>query len=223
LHRAIDVRALLSIVATSLLVFAACERGDLGRGARTTLTSGETHPSPPPQSRTVDDSGFVDNAGRSSQEGGSRPTTSGVRAAETSADRPTGTNTGAPNGARTGSAGPPEGAETAQAPASGPRVTPLDRAPLAGWADVPARVGRALCDHASVCSRVGHGRTWPSDGACVSAMRARAATELEADACEIGVTPLASCLTAIRAAPCGEALDSLGALTECRDTALCAP
>src|SRR4051812_42051423 len=96
------MRKSASISVVCVVVLAACARGDVGRGAVTTLTSGETNPSPPPQSRTVDNSGWVDPGGRTSDE--TRPETSGMRATELGADRPTGTNTGVPVGARTGEA-----------------------------------------------------------------------------------------------------------------------
>jgi hypothetical protein len=209
------MRSVTAILAFSALAVAACERGDQGRGAQTTLTSAETHPSPPPQSHAVDNSGFVDNSGNSAEERDARPDTSGARATEKGADRPTGTNTGVPNGARTGAAATPETPRPAElAPHNG-------SSPVASYGDEPGRLGRALCDRESVCTRIGQNRTWGSDDQCVSAMRARSTAEVSAMKCSIVGSALALCLASIRNAECNAPAESLSDFPDCRDTALC--
>src|SRR5262245_53985219 len=113
-------------------------------------TSGETHPASPPTSRTIDSTGPVDNAGRTSDEVIARPETAGVRPTELGSNRPTGTNTGFPNGARTGPS--PEPPPTPRGALLLPRE---GGSPIAAFADQPGRVGRAFCDREEVCARVG--------------------------------------------------------------------
>jgi hypothetical protein len=89
--------------------------------------------------------------------------------------------------------------------------------PIADYADEPGRLGRAFCDREAACGRIG--RAWESDRACVEAMSARAGAEIR---CRVDPDALATCLTAIRAAPCPQALDRLGALSVCGMPEICA-
>jgi hypothetical protein len=184
------MRSLACSLVVSMMVLAGCERGDLDRGARTTVTSGEAQPSPAPASRTVD------NAGNTTET----------------------TNAGVPVVASTGDGGAAPSAPDAPA-TKAPRAAP--GAPPADFADAPARIARALCDHESACTRVGPQRTWESDGACMSAMRVRTASELEGAQCRVDATALAVCLGDVRKAACNAPLDRLGAVASCQDQALC--
>ncbi|HEY8076278.1 MAG TPA: DUF6184 family natural product biosynthesis lipoprotein [Labilithrix sp.] len=190
--------------------------GDVGRGAQTTLTSGETHPSKPPESRTVDSAGFVDNGGRATEETTARPDTAGVRPTETGSDRPTGTNTGIPNGARTDVR-----PEAPLAPKTAALQPHGNLSPVAGYNDEPGKLGRAMCDHETICNRVGTGRTWGSDDACTSTLRARAISELDAAQCTLDPSAIATCLAAIRNAPCDRVIDRPSAIDLCQDASVC--
>ncbi len=204
------------IVVVLALVAGCGGGGELGRGAQTTLTSGETHPSKPPASRTIDNTGFVDNSGRASEETAARPETAGVRATETGSERPTGTNTGFPNGARTGVR--EEAPLTPKTAALQPRG---NVSPVAGYGDEPGKLGRAMCDHEKTCERVGPGRTWESDDACTATLRARAIAELDGAQCTLDASAVASCLAAIRTAPCDRVIDRPSAIDLCADAAIC--
>ena len=200
-----------------VLALVACGRGELERGARTTVTSGDPKPgASPTPSRTIDSTGFVDNGGRTSDMWG-RTEASGARATEMGTNRPTGTNTGVPNGADLGGRG-------RERPAVPERAEVMPRegdSPVAGYEDVPARLARARCDHETTCTRVGDGRTWPSQDACMADFRARADAEL--GTCTPARAAVASCLAAIRNQPCTPALERRDALTACLSTALCSP
>ena len=207
-----------SIAAVALAGFAACggAAGDAGRTAETTLTSGETHPSKPPESRTVDNTGYVDNSGRGSDETIARPDTAGVRGTETGSDRPTGTNTGIPNGAHTDVR--PEAPLVPKTAALQPRG---GISPVAGYDDEPGKLGQALCDHEAVCDRIGDGRAWGSANACMAGMRARAIADLDADACRLDPNAIATCLAALRRAPCDRVIDRPSAVDVCDGPAIC--
>ncbi len=205
-----------SRVVVLLSMLCACGGGgELGRGAQTTLTSGEAHPSKPPESRTVDNTGFVDNSGRTSEET-TRPETAGVRVTETGTDRTTGTNTGVPNGARTGAQ--PEAPLVPKTAALAPRG---NVSPIAGYGDEPGKLGRAMCDHEKACDRVGAGRTWESDDACTSTLRARAIADLDKASCSLDASAVSVCLGAIRKAPCDRVIDRPSAVDLCVDAAIC--
>jgi hypothetical protein len=210
----------------SLLVLAvpiACGGGsDLGRGAQTTLASSESHPSKPPEARTVDSAGYVDNAGNTSEETVPRPETSGVRGTETGSDRPTGTNTGLPI-AVPGRAPKANGKEKPMAPRSA-ALQPQSggTSPVASYEDAPGKLGRAMCDHESACERIGPGRAWETDDACVFAMRERAMADIDAAGCAVDAAAVTLCLTAVRRAPCDTVIDRAAALQACAASEICA-
>jgi hypothetical protein len=94
--------------------------------------------------------------------------------------------------------------------------------PIAAYADDPGRVARALCDREDVCGRIGKRRVWDTDLACMDAMSARAGTELGQMACRFDPNALATCIAAVRAVRCTEALDRLAAIDVCMPPSICA-
>lgn len=226
----------------------ACDRGDLGRGAQTTTTSAWV-PRPDATgttSRTIDNAGFVDNGGRTSDET-SRAQTSGMRATEVGSERITGTpGSGqpipfldpSPRRRAVQRERPPDAIGTGEvlAPTTeiGPRPqaeTPPPSARTTGPAPHPAeldateRIARARCDRQVTCDRIGPGRSWASEGACMMQQRPRASDEVNELACARGVDAmqLGMCLDAIRQAPCTESATTPGAMSQCQPTSVCMP
>ncbi|MDB4934003.1 MAG: hypothetical protein JWP87_975 [Labilithrix sp.] len=206
------------------LAVAACQRGDAARPASTTTTSAGI---PAPQatgttSRTIDNAGFVDNGGRTSDML-TRTEASGMRATEAGSERPTGTpGSGAP--IPIGPTPPPnigEGAGAASSvrgtsgphPSGGPPVEAL------------ARFARARCDRETVCNRVGPGASFSTQEACLSEQRERIRSDVDALACPRGIDilQLGTCLTAIRLQSCDDRRVDVEALPDCAASALCAP
>lgn len=216
------------------LVLPACGGvADLRRGV-TTLTSGDPRPGAAPNpSRAIDNTGFVDNGGRTSEQWG-RGDLSGARATELGGSSPTFTNTGVPNGADLGR-GADRGGRGVFSPPSFPPSGPANAAeraevmpsaggsPIADEADVNGRIARAACDHETSCGRVADGRAWKSQDVCMADFRARADAELGRNACVLDEAAVATCLATIRARPCGQPLERIDELTACRRAALCAP
>lgn len=220
----------------------ACSRGNLDRGARTTTSSASTtRPDRRvPQSRTIDNAGFVDNAGRTSEQT-NRTESSGMRATETGSERPTGTASGLPLPAEpTGARGVSEGEREnagGEGPGTAPRVPGAPAAPAAPRAETGpvatggppteaiGRLARARCDHATACNDVGTGRAWGSQESCVVEQRDQARADVASLGCRRGVdrTQLATCLISIRLQGCDARGVGLDEVPECRTTALCVP
>jgi hypothetical protein len=205
------------------VVATACDRGEQGR-ARTALTGAST---PPPAStgatsRTIDNAGFVDNGGRTSDMT-TRTEMSGMTATESGSERPTGTpGSGFPLPEATGAR--PTIGEGAGAASSenGTSHVPSTGAPLS---DAIARIARARCDRETTCNRVGPGRASASQDACVAKQRARAMVDVNPLACPRGVdnVQLGMCLNGLRAQACNDNRGDIGVLPDCLANALCAP
>lgn len=202
----------------------ACGRGAQGRDVQTSLTSANA---PPPastavSSRTIDNAGFVDNGGRTSDSTG-RSEMSGMRATEAGSDRPTGTpGSGFPlripsRTART-DIGEGAGAATSETGAS---------ASSAGGppSEAVARLARARCDRETSCSRVGPGRAWATQDSCVAKQREGVGPAVSAMSCPRGIdnVQLGTCLNALRGQACTDRRGDLGVLPDCVTSALCAP
>lgn len=225
---------LLVIVGASAL---GCGAGTREVGRATTTSSAEEGRRRPAASRTIDNAGFVDNAGRTTSET-ARTQMSGMRASEVGSERPTGTpasgatipTVGAGSG---GGAADGEGAGAASSVrAAGPAVT------TSGAPDetVVARVTRARCDHETTCGRVAPARgnaalprgaepPHASQDACMMHERARTHDDMARAACANGfdAVQLANCLTAIRHLDCGARATALDDVQACQSSALCAP
>jgi hypothetical protein len=210
--------ALFLIVA----VVTACERGGERPGALTAIT-GAPAPRPDttvPTTRTIDNAGFVDNAGHTTDET-VRSEFSGMRATEAGSERITGTpGYGVPlpiepkiprrSGEATGASG-----ETA--PAGGPATT------TAEVDEAIARVARARCDRETTCNRVGPSHRWGSTSSCLVQERMHTRQEMSHYACGRGVdmVPLGTCLATIRALRCEVGSVALDSTPECVEGALC--
>jgi len=218
----------LSLAAALIAIGAvapACDRGDLGPGARSTITSAAT---PRPEStaatkRTIDNAGFVDNGGRTSDMT-SRSEMSGMRATEAGGERPTGTPGSGTPWPFQSNAGPPTIGEGAGAASSerGTNAVPSAGGPLS---EAVARLARARCDRETTCSRVGRGRAWATQDSCVAHQRESVGADVSALACPRGVdnVQLGTCLNALRAQACDDRRGDLAVLPECGASALCAP
>jgi hypothetical protein len=213
------------IRSTSILLLAAgaaaCSRAP-GRDASDVTTTSASVPGPAAtraSSRTVDSAGFVDNAGRGSEER-SRPETSGVRATETGSERPTGTpGSGLPL--------PLDPKVPKRDPEEKPRARVAERSVTAGAPSdsVVGRLAQALCDRESACERIGEGRPWPTSATCMDGLRPTVRADVDSAGCPDGFdsASLSSCLTALRRAECTERVESLASLRACEPRALCLP
>jgi len=175
-----------ALLAVGAITASSC--GPNGAIGRTSTTAGNV-PRPeamPPPTHTTDNGGFIDNGGRASGDEANRPETAGMRSSELGMERPTGTpGAGFPlpiepsppravSGEGAGSATSETGYVGPQ-PSGGPEVEAMPR------------IARARCDHDTVCNRVGRGRLWESQDACVREQREVARDELAAAACPRGL------------------------------------
>jgi hypothetical protein len=84
-------------------------------------------------------------------------------------------------------------------------------------------IATARCDRELKCKNVGPNQKYLSTDECVTKMQNDKRTALNPQECPQGVSDkeLASCLRAIRGEDCGNPLDSVSRLTECRSGAMC--
>jgi hypothetical protein len=178
----------------------------------TTSTTAASPERMPPPTRTTDNSGFVDNAGRTSDMT-ARTETSGMRATETGSHRPTGT----PGSGVSIPTGP--GTESAAGETRLPRGAGLPADVVSGT------IGRARCDHELVCERIGPQRRFGSERECLDGVRLPVRADVDRLACASGhaAEQLALCVTAIRQARCDAQLEHIDALGACGSRALCVP
>lgn len=209
-------------LALPALGVAACEKGS-GDRAASTVTYSAKQPRPDTtaaSTRQLHSTGFVDNAGRTSEEN-TRSETSGMRATETGSERPTGTpGSGTPIPAGPGwmPVGEGEGA--------GPLGNEDGRSGNGAPGDtVVSRVARARCDREQYCDRVGEGKAFGTGEQCTNVLRERARAEVVHAQCDRGfeTSQLALCLNAIRQVPCDTRLDSIDTLPNCQSSAICTP
>jgi hypothetical protein len=221
------------VISSALVALAAglvaCGRGDPFRPAQTT-TTGAMIPRPDAlgvTSRTIDNAGFVDNGGRTSDET-ARTALSGMRATELGSERLTGTpGSGAPI-PLPASALPRSVEEVLLEGARTPASSTRERTGLAQ--DGPSiesigRLARARCDRETACNRVGEGQLWSTQESCVTQQRERVRDDLASLSCERGFdgVQLRACLNAVRLQACTDARSALDAVSECRSSALCNP
>lgn len=170
----------------------------------------------PPPSQTVDSTGFVDNAGRTSDQR-DRTELSGMRATETGSHVPTGTpGSGLPLPIEP--AAPPR-------PPEAPRVDAMaiDPAPRDGTVlgAVLEAVTFVHCDRERRC-----GRLEPARGdECRASVGSRYREELGAADCaySFDVDDVVACLSAIRDTPCEIEIEDVSRLAHCRAPVLCLP
>lgn len=166
----------------------------------------------PPSSQTLYSTGFVDNAGRTSDER-SRTELSGMRATEAGAQQPVGTPASGlpvPLGPR------PDGLEA-------PRPYQAKAEPMrSATAARPAleSLSRAYCDRERKCGRLRNDQA----GMCQQTASKRFGETIGAAGCpySIDATRVAGCSTSIRETPCETSLESLSSLETCDASAMCA-
>lgn len=223
-----------------LLVIAGASVLGCGAGARevgraTTTSSAEEGRRRPAASRTIDNAGFVDNAGRTSTET-ARTEMSGMRASETGSERPTGTPSSGATVPAIGATG--AGATGGEGAGAASSIRGAGSVTTSGAPDetVVARITRARCDHETTCGRVAPARGGAaaprgaepphgSQDACMMHERSRTHEDLSRASCANGfdAVQLANCLTAIRQLDCGARATALEDVQACQSSALCAP
>lgn len=154
------------------------------RASSTRPSSAQMQAAGSPSLRTVDNAGYVDPGGRTSQvSAGVAPAQvgRGNGVAPTERERPSG-----------GPGTPPAPPSSAPVPAA------------ADTTDFTERAARALCDRETYCGRIGAGKAFESADACMAEKRRRVHRALDEASCEeIRGDRVAACLTAIRGAACG--------------------
>ena len=87
----------------------------------------------------------------------------------------------------------------------------------------PDRIITARCEREQRCGNLGAGKTHASMDACVKASRTQWSGELGAFQCpgRVDQDALEECLSSIRDRSCGEAIQSLSAISDCRATNVC--
>jgi hypothetical protein len=214
----------LVTLGASVVSFAACR---IPPQSGTTTTTSAVIPRPDAigtTKRTIDNTGFVDNGGRTSDET-NRTVASGMRATETGSERPTGTpGSGLPLPIEPSP--PPaaigEGAGAAQS-VRGAEGPPRGGVPIAESA--VSRITRARCDLATSCDHVGEGKPYRTAVDCMMQERQRTMDEIDGAACPNGIdaVQLANCLADVRRQACTAPSSNLDALVGCQSSALCAP
>jgi hypothetical protein len=184
-------------------------------------TRAATLPNPaavPPPTHTVDNAGFVDNGGRTSDEV-ARTQLSGMRATEMGSQRLTGTPA---SGLPIPGLDPPT---PKREPEEMPRPRVAEPSVTAGApnASLVGRLVQAVCDHETVCGHVGPSRRWGSSAACAEGVREPVRADVDATECLDGLDAAAvsACLTTLRRASCESAPQKPSALRPCEPRTLC--
>jgi hypothetical protein len=215
------VVVLVLVPALALGGSTACESGSRDRPASTvTYSARQARPDRrPPPTRTLDSTGFVDNAGRTSEQT-TRTEASGMRATETGSERPTGTaGSGLPlpldpqgHGEQIGEgAGSLGGDDVTGTGAPGDMLV--------------GRIAQARCDRETACDRIGRGKALETTDQCLSTVRGRSRADVVGARCARGfdTTQIALCLTSIRQYRCASSLDAIDVIAQCQRSALCVP
>lgn len=156
-------------------------------------------------SRTIDNAGYVDPGGRTGEVSTGRTATVGAARGDgvppPRREQPTGSAT---------PQGDSEAAPTGLVSASGDPT------------EFTARAARALCDRETYCGRIGVGKAFESDDACMVGKRERVGRAISDASCrELRGEAIAKCLSAIRGAACGAAAAPLQPPPACAAPALC--
>lgn len=85
-------------------------------------------------------------------------------------------------------------------------------------------IAGARCDREAKCNNIGPDKKYPSDDSCEDTIRADWANDLNAYDCPGGVVDkeLEECLNAIRNEDCNSPFDTLGRVSECMASQICA-
>ncbi len=217
-------KACAAVLLTTGVLALACGR-EVAPGPQY-LTSATPRPEATvPTTRTIDNAGFVDNAGHTSDET-IRSQMSGMRGTEAGSERLTGTpgsGTPIPIPSPRGATPPPTRGEGAGA-ASSERGTTVE--PTGGpVVEAGERLARARCDRETTCNRIGRGRAWSTQDQCFATQRERVGDAMSSLGCPHGIdnVQLAICLNALRGQACNDKGGDLAVLPECMASALCSP
>lgn len=206
------------LVVVAIILLGSCETTSAGGRTTTTAADQERYYA---SSRTIDNAGWVDAAGRPSSET-NRTELSGMRPTEVGSERPTGT--------------PGSGFSTSS-PRTIARETIDDARALEGKPQAPApppktsgvsiesaveRVMSAYCDRENACGHVGEKQRWGTPLGC--RMDSRTPLVERIDACRSGIDPevLSSCLATLRDRACDDARPPQD-LPSCLPDTLCKP
>ena len=214
--------ARFSVLFPSLLAVAgvaACD-GAPARAPTDVTTTSATIPSPaslPPSSHVVDAAGWVDPAGRTSDET-NRSQFSGMRATEAGGQSTTGTP----------GSGLPLPIESNPKPSESERIqrqAPVTAGPPKGAPNeqVIGRVAEAWCDREQFCGKVGTGKTWKSGASCIDRHRPDVRASIENASCPNGFdsAALSNCLNGLRRAECSTSISRVDSINECNLGGLC--
>jgi hypothetical protein len=188
----------------------------------TTTSASVLHPAAAPAAvRMVDNTGFVDNGGRTDDEV-ARTEMSGMRPTEMGSERVTGT--------------PGVGVPLPFVdPTTPPRFHGLERerpvaAERVAAAGIPRTVvsgtmTQALCRRDAACARQSQDHDYPTLPKCTAGSRGRAREEIEGSGCTVGFDAdrVAACLNAIRQTDCSVHLSSAGDIPACDGRLMCRP
>jgi hypothetical protein len=210
-------RSLTILVLVAIAALQACDRAPARSPARVTTTSASVPPAArPSSSRTVDSTGFTDNAGRSSNET-ARTEMSGMRATEGGFERPTGTpGTGFP--LPIGRPPRPPAHEKARPGIEEPM--PLGGTPA--WVIV-GRIAEARCDVEGSCGRIAEKGSWATRAECIDEIRLTTRDDLRDEECVYGFDDAAvtRCLSTIRLSACDTGIERLDSVPECAPSEMC--
>jgi hypothetical protein len=219
----LTVRSFLSSLAMLGAIAAAadCDRAPV-RGPTDVTTTSASFPQPgrfPASSRTLDNTGFIDNGGRSSDEV-SRTEMSGMRVTEFGGQNPVGT----PGSGLPLPLGP--GEHWPRLPERQTEMRPLPARIREGGVPgsaVASSLTQATCERDAACQRAGERHDWPTGAKCLAGVRDRAREDMEASPCATGFDPskVATCASALRATPCDLEIDSTADVAECEPEKLC--
>lgn len=170
----------------------------------------------PPSSQTLYSTGFVDNAGRTSDERG-RTELSGMRATEAGSQQPVGTPASGlpvPLGPRPERFEAPRAYQGSQAKAEPARSATVARPALES-------LSRAYCERERKCGRLANDQA----SACQHAATKRFGENIGGAGCpySLDATKVAGCATSIRETPCESSAESVASSETCDASTMCLP
>jgi hypothetical protein len=220
-------RRAAAVAFVAALVAANCDRAP-ARGPSDVTTTSFSVPNPaavPGPSHTVDNTGFVDNGGRTSDEV-ARTQMSGMRPTEMGSDVITGTPGSGwpfpsplePKGRR------PKVEERGEEGGGGAGRLPRARHEGGiGTQTVSSRVLQVMCERDAACRRSGERSDWPTSAACVAGLRDRVREEANAARCgdDFDAGRVGRCITDLRDLACDVHVAAPSDTSECDLSQMC--
>lgn len=213
LRLAIGAGSVVAAAVGGAFVLPACQHAT-NQDVDTAITTAARPESTVTTSRTIDNAGWVDPAGRTSDET-LRSEMSGMRGTEVGSERITGTPGSGLSPTPSPAATEASNGESARGGSPTGPGTPLDV--------IAPRMASARCDHENHCGKVGKGKRWGSLDACRMSAKETSIAPLRVPACEasgVDAEALARCLTAERNRSCSDERPERG-LPACQPQALC--